>query len=153
MAYLFFDTSALSKHYHSESGSERVDALLADSANFCVISRFAIIEIHSVFAMKVRTGSLDLTSFDKLVRRFSTDARSRQLFKTLRFRPIHLNESARLLKTVGPAFPLRTLDALQITFAMQFAIRYSPVQVVCSDQRMNQVARHVGLGVIDPTLT
>lgn len=152
MANLFFDTSALTKHYHAEPGSKQVDALLSDPANFCVISRVAVVEIHSVFAMKVRTGSISFASFGRLISRFTADARSRQLFKTLRLRPIHLNESTRLLKTVGAMLPLRTLDALQLAFALQFATRFNPVQLVSSDLRMNQVAQHVGLTVIDPTL-
>ena len=53
----FFDSSALAKHYHVEVGTAEVDRILQlpDTRHF--IARLALVEIRSVFAGKVRTGS------------------------------------------------------------------------------------------------
>jgi hypothetical protein len=55
----FFDTSAISKHYHAETGTAAVDALLAVPDARQVISRLSVVELHSVFAKKVRIGEID----------------------------------------------------------------------------------------------
>jgi hypothetical protein len=39
MAGNFFDTSALGKHYHQESGTPKVDQLLADPGSRHFVSR------------------------------------------------------------------------------------------------------------------
>jgi hypothetical protein len=63
MADNFFDTSALGKRYHQELGSDKVDQLLADQSSRQLVSRLTSVEIHSVFAKKVRTGVLTLADF------------------------------------------------------------------------------------------
>jgi len=52
----FFDTSAIAKHYHTETDTAKVDALLDVAEASQVVSRLSVIEIHSVFAKKVRVG-------------------------------------------------------------------------------------------------
>ena len=54
----FYDTSALGKRYHQEPGTARVDQLLADSGATHFISRLSVVEVYSVFAKKVRAGTL-----------------------------------------------------------------------------------------------
>src|SRR5262249_28870592 len=55
MSGIFFDTSALVKHYHTEVGSDEVDRLWNDPANSLFVSRLSAPEIVSAFAGKVRT--------------------------------------------------------------------------------------------------
>jgi len=69
----FFDTSAISKHYHAETGTAKVNALLDLPDASQVISRLSVVELHSVFAKKVRIGELDQANFQKLTRRFRVD--------------------------------------------------------------------------------
>jgi len=59
----FFDTSAISKHYHAETGTAKVDALLDLPNASQIISRLSVVELHSVFAKKVRIGELDQQIF------------------------------------------------------------------------------------------
>lgn len=58
----FFDTSALAKVYRKEIGSDLIDRLLAEPASSHIISRLAIVEMESVFALKVRTEEIDQSS-------------------------------------------------------------------------------------------
>ena len=54
IARYFLDSSALVKRYHRESGSPDVDQLLAAPDNQIIISRLALVELHSSFARLVR---------------------------------------------------------------------------------------------------
>ena len=74
----FFDTSAISKHCHAETGTGKVDALLASPNASQVISRLSVVELHSVFANKVRVGQLDQASFQKMTRRFRGDVAAKR---------------------------------------------------------------------------
>ena len=58
VAQYFFDTSALVKRYHNEDGTEQVRAIFAPTENLVRISTFGAVEIHSAFAIKVRSGQL-----------------------------------------------------------------------------------------------
>lgn len=50
------DTSAFAKHYHTEQGTQEVDRILNEQGSSYFASRLLVVEIQSVFAMKVRTG-------------------------------------------------------------------------------------------------
>jgi hypothetical protein len=45
----FFDTSAITKHYHAETGTAVVDGLLA-AGGLNLISRLGVTELHSALA-------------------------------------------------------------------------------------------------------
>ena len=75
----FFDTSALSKHYHEETGTETVDDLLAAAGVNHAVSRLSVVELHSVFAKKVRTGQLGQPDFERLTRQFRADVAKKRL--------------------------------------------------------------------------
>jgi len=55
----FFDSSALAKLYQPEAGFDRVEAHLPGSrSGVWIISRLTAVEMHSVFAGRVRMGTL-----------------------------------------------------------------------------------------------
>jgi hypothetical protein len=54
----FLDTSAFAKLYHQEAGSEFIERIAA-VPGAAIVSRLSLIEIESVFAIKVRTGQLE----------------------------------------------------------------------------------------------
>ena len=54
MSIPYFDTSALIKRYHPESGGEAVDRYLDNGVDRHLISRLAFVEFHSAIAKKVR---------------------------------------------------------------------------------------------------
>jgi hypothetical protein len=59
LAGYFLDTSALAKLYHEELGSDYVESILNQPGSKGIVSRLSLVEMESVFAIKVRTGALD----------------------------------------------------------------------------------------------
>jgi hypothetical protein len=83
----FLDTSAFAKLYHQEAGSEFVERIVCGPGS-AVISRLSVIEIESVFAIKVRTGQLDLAGQELARRRLRAD------ISQGRIRVVHRSRSA-----------------------------------------------------------
>jgi predicted nucleic acid-binding protein len=55
LAGYFFDSSALAKLYHPEVGTPEVDRIVQAPGSRIWISRLSVVELPSVFAIKVRT--------------------------------------------------------------------------------------------------
>src|SRR4051812_6178249 len=106
MAISVFDTSALGKHYHPEVGSPVVDQLLGVSDDVHAISRFSVIELHSVLAKKVRTGALTTPEFNAITRRFRGDVGARRL-RVIRLLVAHFHLAEQLIRRHGPTKNLR----------------------------------------------
>jgi predicted nucleic acid-binding protein len=66
MSRYFFDTSAITKHYHSEIGTPRVDSLLTTVGATFLVTRLAVVEVHSALAKEVRLGLLTKPSFETI---------------------------------------------------------------------------------------
>ncbi|HUY31587.1 MAG TPA: type II toxin-antitoxin system VapC family toxin [Pirellulales bacterium] len=145
----FFDTSALGKHYHNEVGTPEVDAILAAAGSRHVISRLGAVEVLSVFAGKVRTGTITVADFEKLRRRFFTELTNR-VFQAVRMSGFHFQEAQRLVRKHGPAHRLRTLDALQLAVALDLRAHGAINQFICADKGLLAVAAVEGLVVVDP---
>ena len=73
MATYFFDTSALAKLYHKEVGTATVDEIVQTSDNQIRISGLTVVELPSVFAIKVRTQFITREDAQFLVRQFRED--------------------------------------------------------------------------------
>jgi len=150
MGYNFLDTSALGKHYHVETGTPTVDRLLGVAGDVHTISRFTVVEMHSVFAKKVRTGVLTLSEFHQLIRRFRSDVAARRV-SVIRLRIAHFQLAEELLRRHGPIRNLRSLDALQLAVAIRFN-SVNPLQFVCADQPLCAIAALEGLNVMNPEM-
>jgi len=149
MAVHFFDTSAISKHYHSETGTAKVDALLAFPNASQVISRLSVVELHSVFAKKVRTGELDQMDFQKLTHRLRGAVAARRL-RVIRLTAAHFQSAERLIRRIGLSKNLRTLDALQLAAAINLNEPGQPLEFVCADHALCTLAIAEGLSVVNP---
>ena len=64
MAVYYLDTSALAKVYHEELGSQRVGGLVRERGRRLLISRLAVVEMHSVFAIKARSNAISPSEAD-----------------------------------------------------------------------------------------
>lgn len=149
MANYFFDSSTVGKHYHVEVGTAEVDRLLQEPGSRQFISRLTVIEVQSVFAGKVRTGIITEADFQLLRRRFLTDVTRRQ-FHVVRMTGLHFQEAERLLRRHGTSRSLRTLDALQLSVALDLRNRGMLDHFVCADKNLCAVAGLEGLSVINP---
>ena len=145
----FFDTSAISKHYHAETGTAKVDALFDVPNASQVISRLSVVELHSVFAKKVRIGELDAAGFQRLTWRFQGDVAARRL-SVIRLTAAHFQSAERLIRRIGLTKNLRTLDALQLAVAISLNEPGQPIDFVCADQSLCTLAIAEGLSVVNP---
>ena len=146
----FLDTSALAKHYHPEVGSAEIERLWNDPGHGLFVSRLSALEIVSVFAGKVRAGTIAVADFEALRRRFSADLTKTKRLVGARLLVAHYQEAERLLRQHGPARRLRTLDALQLAVALDLHRKAAIDRVVSADRDLLAVAAAEGLQVFDP---
>ncbi len=147
-AYLF-DSSAIAKRYCAEPGTNQVDALLAEAANLCLISRLTVVEIHSVFAIKVRRGEISDSGFSLLRKRFLADGKQR-IFRVAAMTAAIYPAAVQLLRTHALGESLRTLDALQLAVALDLKQRGRLDYFVTADKSLASVATKAGLAVLNP---
>ncbi len=141
MSLHFFDTSALFKHYHRETGFERVDALFDDSDGI-FISELAFVEFASVLHRLKNRGEIGQTRLDHVLARFNLDTTDRIVVVGLRHESIQ--QAQQLVLNNG----LRTLDALQLASAL--TLKPLGLVFVCADFRLLQAAQANGLEILNP---
>lgn len=149
MTRYFFDTSALVKHYHVETGTDLVDRFIHEPGAELVIARLTLVETMSVFAIKVRTGEFDAAEFVRLSDLFATHV-ARRRYQVFRLLNVHYNRARELIASHGRRRQIRTLDALQLSVALQLEQPARIDYFVCADQRLCEIARLEGLAVINP---
>jgi uncharacterized protein len=149
MARYFFDSSALAKLYQPEAGSSRVEALVNESDRRILISRLTVVEMHSVFAGKVRMGNLSPADAAAVRNHFLNDVATAVL-TVLAIKDHHYAEAERLLVQHGNQRRLRTLDALQLAVALDVQRHGSLDSVVAADNALCEVAAAEGLPITNP---
>ena len=127
MPRYFLDTSAVAKLYRTEAGSEVVDRIFSEPGSQQVISRLTIVEIETVFALKMRTGEIDHQAV--LIAR---------------------RGARQLLIKYGATEALRTLDALQLSIALGLKRAGLATVFVGADQKLCRVAALEGFAVANP---
>ena len=149
MARCFFDTSALVKHYHAEAGTDVVDRVIDDPGAELIIARLTLVETISVFAIKVRTGEFDAAEFARLRGLFATHV-ARRRYQVFRLLHVHYDRARDLIADYGLRRQIRTLDALQLSVALEIH-QVAPIdQFVRADQKLCDIARPEGLNVLNP---
>ncbi len=151
MTGIFLDTSALAKRYHVESGTESVDRWMSSSVDVRVISRLSVVELHSVFAKKIRIGLLKQSDFDLMARRFRHDIASKTLC-VARMLVADFRRAESLIRKWGSVRNLRTLDAIQLATALRMNDASPGLRFLSADQSLCDLATAEGLAVTNPEL-
>lgn len=144
MPVYFFDTSAIVKQYHEEGGASEVKWILSEKDRNHYISRLSTVEVHSAFARKAFNKEIDFQALQILQKSFANDISSRNL-KVLRMLHSRYHEAERLIRKRTPTKNLRTLDALQLSIALDLYRRFSLDYFVCADSRLCRIAQDEGL--------
>ena len=144
----FLDTSALAKLYHPEIGSERMESLVQAPGTRLIISQLSLIEIQSVFATKVRTGVIDKATLDQLRGLFFSDLANGR-FEVVLLARRHFQSAEALVRSHAVNYALRTLDAMQLSVALDLHGRGAASDLVASDKNLCNVATLEGLTVIN----
>jgi len=147
----YYDTSALCQNYHTEAGSSKVAALFSEpSARHVIsISRLTHLEIHSAFALKVRTGEIVRPDFELFRKHFRADVSQRRLL-VVRLLRRHFDAAEALIVKHGTTARLRSLDAIHLAVAMDLHQMKIVDDFVCADSILVQLARSEQLTVINP---
>lgn len=149
MPHYFLDTSALAKLYRKELGSDLVDRIVAEQGSRRFISRFTLLEMESVLALKFRTREIDEQSLTMARRRLEADLGSRRLLVAT-VSDDHLRGARQLLIEHGRTEALRGPDALQLSVAFGLK-RAGLVSVfVAADQKLCRVAMIEGFTTLNP---
>jgi len=147
--HYFLDTSALAKLYRKEIGSDLVDRVVTEPDSRRFISRFTILEMESVLALKFRTGEIDERSMLIARRRLEADLGSRRLLVAT-VSDDHLRGARQLLIDHGRTEALRGPDALQLSVALGLK-RAGLISVfVAADQKLCRVAIIEGFTTLNP---
>jgi predicted nucleic acid-binding protein len=146
----FIDTSALAKLYHTETGSDRMELLVQSSDTRLVISQLSLIEIESVFASKVRTSVIDKAAPDQLRGLFFADL-AKGRFEAVRLAGRHMRSAEALVRVHAVDRMLRTLDAIQLSVALDLKRRGAASGLAASDRNLCAVATAEGLAALNPT--
>jgi predicted nucleic acid-binding protein len=149
MGKYFFDTSALVKRYQPEQGTDVVDDLFADDTSSFLISRLAIVETISALALKVRSGDLPLANYTVARKSFLGDVSQRKL-NVVRMLVRHYRTAERLIDRHGLSRRFRTLDALQLSVALDLHSRGLAEAFVCADVVLCALAEVEGLAALNP---
>ena len=146
MAVYFFDSSALAKFYHPEAGTPEVDKIFQTPGIQVRISRLTVVEIPSVFAIKVRTQFISREDARLLVRQFQEDI----VFLVTAIREQEFAVAERLLEQYAFGLRLCALDAIQIAVALGLKSRGLVDQFVAADKVLCQRATLEGFAVFNP---
>jgi len=144
--HFFFDTSALVKLYHEETGTEKLNSLIISENPVIVVSDITSIEIISAFAKKVRTKEIDIHIFNEAVWAFESDLSNFIVVKNedkIKARASHM------LKTIGLKNGLKTLDSLQLASALVFSENTVLDLFISSDDVMLKIASDERLNILE----
>jgi hypothetical protein len=127
-----------------------MERILNRSGNRCLISRLSIVEMESVLAIKARSHQLDDAGIEVARRRLRADIAQRRIIVAPSIEEEHLQAARRLLAQYGVSEGLRTLDALQLSIALDLRNADVITTLVAADRRLCRVAELAGCSAIDP---
>ena len=149
LRYLYFDTSALVKHYITEVGSRWVQLLVRNKKTIILTSSLTHIEGVCTFAHRRREGMLSADDLTQVCTIFNYDLAHRYVLAEA---DLAILSSAQQLAL---RYPLRAYDAVQLAtveFSNEQLVQAgkSPLTFVCADDRLLTIAQAEGLLVENP---
>lgn len=151
MLVRLYDTSALAKLYHREAGSETIKTLVSSADALAVISHLTLVELESILAIKVRTGSMQAHQKANIRSRLAADLQAGRIRLGFAIEQADYAGAVHLLMEFGEDIGLRTLDALHLAIAVR-AFRQGMLSTfVTSDHRLGRAAQAAGCPVIEVT--
>ena len=126
-----------------------MDRIIQAADNRIRISRLTVVELPSVFAIKVRTEFINPDDARVLLRQFRQDIVSRK-FEVFAMRETEFAGAERLIERYAFDLRLRALDALQIAVALSLKSHALVDYFVAADKILCQVAALEGFSVVNP---
>ncbi len=152
MTSYYFDTSALTKRYVEEGGSDWIRAVTSkETETLFITSRLTTVELVSALMRRQRERSVSQAAIMTVLRAFDEHSSTDYDF-------VELNGAVvQVARDVLGRHPLRAYDAIHLASALVAndiltSARLSPLVFVCSDSRLNQAALAEGLTVQNPAV-
>lgn len=149
MRRYFFDTSALVKRYHTEAGTQAVDAIFSETGATFYVSRLALVESVSALCFNVRSGNFAASRLTIARKALWGDVR-RGTLSVSRLLIRHLDFAQTLLLRHGPARRLRSFDAIHLGVAVDLLRQQRIDMFVSTDSTQCEIAALEGLPTINP---
>lgn len=146
MTTIFADTSAFAKRYIAEIGSVWVQNWIDPHVgNLIVVAEISRVEFTSLIARRTREGRISSSDFTRIYNDFLIHFK--QQYRVISAGKIILRIAEQLLAQ----YPLRTLDAIQLATAWQFAktLQQSPT-FISADVKLLSIAAQMGFTIDDP---
>jgi hypothetical protein len=137
----YIDTSAFTKRYIDEAGSDDFDAFL-NRLPRVRISRLAVVEFRCVLQRRRRAGEFDRTYEHAALADFAEDVRS-GYFEIEPLADRHAIEANELIGRLAD-HPLRTLDALHLAIAQSVGASV----LATADRAMARAAEALGFATV-----
>ncbi|MCZ8342743.1 MAG: type II toxin-antitoxin system VapC family toxin [Leptospira sp.] len=134
---LFFDTSALLKHYIQERGSESIDSLFLE-ADEIFVSEITIVESFSALSRLVHEKSITKKQCSLVFKEIEHDHHY--------FSIVPLVDSFKNAMEAIYKYQLKTLDGLQIGSAL--VVKEQIDNFVCSDKKLSNAAKSENFSVL-----
>ena len=128
-----------------------MESLVQAPGTRLIISQLSLVENQSVFATKVRTGVIDKAALDQLRGLFFSDLAKGRFEVVLPARR-HFQSAEALVRTHAVDSALRSLDATQLSVALDLHRHGVVSDLVASDKHLCHAAALEGLTEINPSL-
>jgi predicted nucleic acid-binding protein len=151
MTTYYLDSSALSKRYVEEDGSNRVWELTKpNSGHLLLTARITAIELHSAVARRRREGTVSVAACETALMAFEAHCNADYDFVELDAQVVAVAQ--RLLVD----YPLRAYDATQLASALVANLvpqetQLPPLIFLSADERLNMSADAEGLVAENPS--
>ncbi|MHB8481221.1 MAG: type II toxin-antitoxin system VapC family toxin [Nitrospiria bacterium] len=144
MAYFFFDTTALAKHYCLELGTHKVNEILNEKRSHIILAECTITELLSTLNKKVRRNDITRDDFYTIVYKFESEL-EQGLFQFIDMPPPVIKNSKLLILQHSY---LRFATALQLAYAIEiFALKPT---IVSADIHFLEICKISGFKVLNP---
>ncbi|MCW3111149.1 MAG: hypothetical protein JWQ09_5655 [Segetibacter sp.] len=146
----YFDTSAIVKLYHIETGSEKVLELFENEEAENCISQITFTEFYCSLYRKLRNKEIaEERIVLEAIRNFEIDM---QYEFVVTIDEMIYVEAKNLIMKYGSAHSLKTLDAVHLACVNSIASINETV-FISADEKLCKVAFEMGLAVINPSDT
>ena len=145
----YLDTSALSKRYVQEVGTEWIRALASQDEHTLLTARVTMVEVYSALARRKREESVPPADCAIATQAFAAHCATEYEFVELDLNVVNL------ARGLLDRYPLRAYDAVQLasaTVANQAldAAHLAGLVFLSADDRLNTIAAAEGLAVDNP---
>jgi len=150
MFWFFFDTSAIVKRYHQESGSEIVDRIfegILKKQSKAILSTLAVLEFTSALRRKVTTGEVTWKQLRDSIGTFL-----KEVYENFRIERVDEGMFADSLELILK-YGLSTLDSLQLVSSIRVSEAFtdkSKIIFTSADEELCKAAEKEGFKVINP---